>query len=111
MVVSSLEPGLPVRLVFSALPSTVAREVEPRFAQADYAVCSNASSYRIFSKSWGESRSDLLSDPMAVSKTALRCPCPKILRRYLSVVHNTLRGAASGSVLNAELLVAEGYIK
>jgi len=24
----------------------------------------------------------LLSDPMAVSKTALRCPCPKILRRY-----------------------------
>ncbi len=25
----------------------------------------------IFSKSWGEGRSDLLSDPMAVSKTAL----------------------------------------
>jgi len=28
----------------------------------------------------------------------------------ISVVHNTLRGAASGSILNAELLVAEGYV-
>jgi aspartate-semialdehyde dehydrogenase len=27
----------------------------------------------------------------------------------VSVVHNTLRGAASGAILNAELLVAEGY--
>jgi aspartate-semialdehyde dehydrogenase len=29
----------------------------------------------------------------------------------VSVVHNTLRGAASGSILNAELLVAEGFVK
>ena len=28
----------------------------------------------------------------------------------LSFVHNTLRGAASGSVLNAELLVLQGHI-
>lgn len=30
--------------------------------------------------------------------------------RYLAITHNTLRGAASGSILNAELLVAQGYI-
>jgi len=36
-----------VRLVFSALPSGVAREVEPEFAAAGYAVCSNASAYRL----------------------------------------------------------------
>jgi aspartate-semialdehyde dehydrogenase len=46
MIVSPLEPTLPARLVFSALPSSVAREVEPVFAQAGYAVCSNASAYR-----------------------------------------------------------------
>lgn len=46
MVVSPLEPNLPARIVFSALPSTVAREIEPVFAQAGYAVCSNASAYR-----------------------------------------------------------------
>ena len=33
-------------VVFSALPAGVAREVEPRFAEAGYAVCSNASAYR-----------------------------------------------------------------
>ena len=33
-------------LVFSALPATIAREVEPQFAQAGAAVCSNASAYR-----------------------------------------------------------------
>lgn len=37
-------------------------------------------------------------------------PCPILDLRMISVVHNTLRGAASGSILNAELLVAEGYI-
>ena len=31
--------------------------------------------------------------------------------RYMALTHNTLRGAASGSVLNAELAVAQGYIK
>jgi len=46
MIVSPLEPNLPARLVFSALPADVAREVEPQFAQAGYAVCSNASAFR-----------------------------------------------------------------
>jgi len=32
--------------VFSALPSEIAREWEPKFAQAGYAVCSNAAAYR-----------------------------------------------------------------
>ena len=43
---SSSEPSLPVQVVFSALPSDVAREVEPRFARAGYVVCSNASAFR-----------------------------------------------------------------
>jgi aspartate-semialdehyde dehydrogenase len=46
MIVRPLEPDLPARLVFSALPGAAAREVEPRFARAGYAVCSNASAYR-----------------------------------------------------------------
>jgi aspartate-semialdehyde dehydrogenase len=46
MIVQPLEPNLPAKIVFSALPSDVAREVEPIFAQAGYAVCSNASAYR-----------------------------------------------------------------
>ncbi len=36
--------------------------------------------------------------------------CPVLDIRMVSVVHNTLRGAASGAILNAELLVAEGYL-
>ncbi|HSG16375.1 MAG TPA: aspartate-semialdehyde dehydrogenase [Anaerolineae bacterium] len=36
--------------------------------------------------------------------------CGVLDLRFLSITHNTLRGAASGSVLNAELLVAQGYI-
>jgi aspartate-semialdehyde dehydrogenase len=46
MMVQPLEPDLPAKIVFSALPSSVAREIEPAFAQAGYAVCSNASAYR-----------------------------------------------------------------
>lgn len=46
MVVQSLEPLLPAKLVFSALPADVAREIEPEFARAGYAVCTNASPYR-----------------------------------------------------------------
>ena len=37
--------------------------------------------------------------------------CGVLDLRYMSLTHNTLRGAASGSVLNAELLVAQGFIK
>ena len=46
MIVRPLEPDLPARIVFSALPSSVAREIEPEFARAGYAVCSNASAFR-----------------------------------------------------------------
>lgn len=34
------------RIVFSALPSDQAKELEPQFAQAGFAICSNASAYR-----------------------------------------------------------------
>lgn len=47
---------------------------------------------------------------MAVTVGRIR-PCPVLDLRMVSVVHNTLRGAASGSILNAELLVAKGYVK
>jgi aspartate-semialdehyde dehydrogenase len=46
VIVSDPEPGLPGKIVFSALPSDVARDVEPKFAAAGYMVCSNASAYR-----------------------------------------------------------------
>ena len=44
---------------------------------------------------------------MAVTVGRIR-PCPLLDLRMVVVVHNTLRGAASGSIRNAELLVAEG---
>ena len=46
LALSPLEPTLPGKLAFSALPSAVARQVEPLFAQAGYVVCSNASAHR-----------------------------------------------------------------
>jgi len=46
MIVAAPEPGLPGKIVFSALPSDVAREIEPNFAANGYVVCSNASAYR-----------------------------------------------------------------
>lgn len=36
--------------------------------------------------------------------------CPVLDLRYMALTHNTLRGAASGSILNAELLVAQGIL-
>ncbi len=41
-----MRPDLPVQIVFSAVPSAIAREVEPQFAAAGYLVCSNASAHR-----------------------------------------------------------------
>jgi aspartate-semialdehyde dehydrogenase len=38
-------------------------------------------------------------------------PCKVLDLRMVTVSHNTLRGAASGAILNAELLAAEGYLK
>lgn len=46
---------------------------------------------------------------MAVTVGRIR-PCPLLDLRMVSVIHNTLRGAASGSIMNAELLVASGYV-
>ncbi len=37
--------------------------------------------------------------------------CDVLDLRYMAITHNTLRGAASGSILNAELLVQQGYVK
>jgi aspartate-semialdehyde dehydrogenase len=47
MVISPVRPTLPASIVFSALPASAAREVEPSFARAGYAVCSNASAFRL----------------------------------------------------------------
>jgi aspartate-semialdehyde dehydrogenase len=41
------EPGIDSAIVFSALPSDQAKAIEPAFARAGHAVCSNASSYRM----------------------------------------------------------------
>ena len=37
--------------------------------------------------------------------------CPLLDLRMVALVHNTLRGAAGGAILNAELLVAEGWLR
>jgi aspartate-semialdehyde dehydrogenase len=37
-------------------------------------------------------------------------PCSVFDVKLVSLVHNTLRGAASGAILNAEWLVASGYL-
>lgn len=47
LVVQPIEPGLDCQLVFSALPSSVAKLIEERFARAGYAVCSNAAPHRL----------------------------------------------------------------
>jgi aspartate-semialdehyde dehydrogenase len=47
MEVKLCEPGLDCELVFSALPSGTAREVEEAFAQAGYAVSSNSADHRM----------------------------------------------------------------
>lgn len=46
MTVAESRPPLDCAVVFSALPSGVARDVEPAFAEAGYMVSSNASAYR-----------------------------------------------------------------
>ncbi len=46
MIVSAPEPGIPGKIAFSALPTSVARDIEPEFAAAGYVVCSNASAFR-----------------------------------------------------------------
>src|SRR5438105_5135554 len=47
IVVQPIEPPLDCDIVFSSLPSNVARETEEAFARAGYPVISNSSSYRM----------------------------------------------------------------
>jgi len=37
-------------------------------------------------------------------------PCPVLGVKFVLLGHNTIRGAAGASVLNAELLKAQGYL-
>ncbi len=46
---------------------------------------------------------------MAVSVGRLR-PCPLLGYKFVALVHNTVRGAAGGALLNAELMLRQGYI-
>ena len=47
---------------------------------------------------------------MTVSIGRIR-PCPVLDFKFVALVHNTVRGAAGGAVLNAELLIRQGYLK
>jgi aspartate-semialdehyde dehydrogenase len=47
---------------------------------------------------------------MAVTVGRIR-PCPVFDLRFVGLSHNTVRGAAGGGILNAELLKAKGYLK
>jgi aspartate-semialdehyde dehydrogenase len=38
-------------------------------------------------------------------------PCEVLDVRFVCLAHNTIRGAAGGSVLNAELMVAQGMLE
>ena len=47
---------------------------------------------------------------MATSVGRLR-PCPVLDVRFVALAHNTIRGAAGGSILNAELMYAQGMLE
>jgi aspartate-semialdehyde dehydrogenase len=46
---------------------------------------------------------------MAISVGRLR-ECPVFDIRFVALSHNTVRGAAGGAILSAELLKAKGYL-
>jgi aspartate-semialdehyde dehydrogenase len=46
---------------------------------------------------------------MAVSVGRVR-PCEVLDIKFITLGHNTLRGAAGASILNAELMVAQGLL-
>lgn len=50
-----------------------------------------------------------LGDGMTVSVGRVRT-CPVLTHKFVALGHNTVRGAAGASILNAELMVAEGLI-
>ena len=37
--------------------------------------------------------------------------CPLLDYKFVALSHNTIRGAAGGAILDAELLVAQGFIE
>jgi aspartate-semialdehyde dehydrogenase len=45
-IVPAVPEAINARIVFSALPADMAKDLEPKFASDGFAVCSNASSYR-----------------------------------------------------------------
>ena len=47
---------------------------------------------------------------MTVSVGRIR-PCEVFDVKFIALVHNTVRGAAGGALLNAELLIEQGYLK
>jgi aspartate-semialdehyde dehydrogenase len=47
---------------------------------------------------------------MAVSVGRLR-PCPLLGYKFVALSHNTVRGAAGGAILNAELMLRQGYLQ
>ena len=51
-----------------------------------------------------------LGDGMTVSIGRVR-PCPVLTTKFVALGHNTVRGAAGASVLNAELMHAEGWFQ
>ncbi len=51
-----------------------------------------------------------LGGGMAISVGRLR-PCPLMDYRFVTLSHNTVRGAAGGSILLAELAVARGLLE
>ena len=51
-----------------------------------------------------------LGGGMAISVGRLR-PCPLLDYRFVTLSHNTVRGAAGGSILVAELAVARGLLE
>lgn len=54
-------------------------------------------------------RQGMLGRGMTVSVGRL-AECPVLGHRLVALSHNTIRGAAGGAILNAELLISEGYI-
>jgi aspartate-semialdehyde dehydrogenase len=54
-------------------------------------------------------RQRMLGQGMTVSVGRLKS-CPVLDFRFVLLVHNTIRGAAGGAILNAELLYRRGYL-
>lgn len=54
-------------------------------------------------------RDAMAGNGMTVTIGRLR-PCEVLGYKFVALVHNTIRGAAGAAILNAELLLAEGYL-